>query len=316
MALTCELCGSTDLVKQDGVFVCQACGAKYSVEAAKEMMGAPAEAPKKPQVSSRIEEIKARARAAAEEAKRLAHQVPKVEEGADFDPKLIAALADSSLVNNYVCQGFSAYMDEYAKIEHPSEKDLDAMVVHAKDCLSYLQAAALKDPSDHLANLLIYKNCEEIVRATCDLPYWEKDEEGEWKKRSFGASRSDLKIAGQKDSWADLARDHQDYVEMAWVEANEDKMAERRELAEKAEGVRARLDELKEEKKSLGIGANIPILSGLFNSDTQEMNERMKPVREELKGIESQIAAIDREKSKWLEEQLDELGKSFIRLDF
>ena len=30
--LTCEMCGSTDLLKQDGVFVCQTCGTKYSVE--------------------------------------------------------------------------------------------------------------------------------------------------------------------------------------------------------------------------------------------------------------------------------------------
>ena len=37
-ALTCEMCGSTDLIKQDGVFVCQSCGTKYSVEEAKKMM--------------------------------------------------------------------------------------------------------------------------------------------------------------------------------------------------------------------------------------------------------------------------------------
>ena len=36
--LTCEMCGSTDLMKQDGVFVCQTCGTKYSVEEAKRMM--------------------------------------------------------------------------------------------------------------------------------------------------------------------------------------------------------------------------------------------------------------------------------------
>lgn len=36
--LTCEMCGSTDLVKQDGYFVCQSCGTKYSVEEAKKMM--------------------------------------------------------------------------------------------------------------------------------------------------------------------------------------------------------------------------------------------------------------------------------------
>lgn len=36
--LTCEMCGSTDLMKQDGVFVCQSCGCKYSIEEAKKMM--------------------------------------------------------------------------------------------------------------------------------------------------------------------------------------------------------------------------------------------------------------------------------------
>lgn len=37
-ALTCEMCGSTNLLKQDGVFVCQSCGTKYSVEEARKMM--------------------------------------------------------------------------------------------------------------------------------------------------------------------------------------------------------------------------------------------------------------------------------------
>lgn len=36
--LTCEMCGSTDMMKQDGVFVCQSCGTKYSAEEAKKMM--------------------------------------------------------------------------------------------------------------------------------------------------------------------------------------------------------------------------------------------------------------------------------------
>jgi uncharacterized protein (DUF983 family) len=36
--LTCEMCGSTNILRQDGVFVCQACGTKYSVEEAKKMM--------------------------------------------------------------------------------------------------------------------------------------------------------------------------------------------------------------------------------------------------------------------------------------
>ena len=36
--IKCEMCGSTDIIKQDGVFVCQSCGIKYSPEEAKKMM--------------------------------------------------------------------------------------------------------------------------------------------------------------------------------------------------------------------------------------------------------------------------------------
>ena len=37
-AIVCEMCGGNDLVKQEGVFVCQSCGTKYSVEEAKKLM--------------------------------------------------------------------------------------------------------------------------------------------------------------------------------------------------------------------------------------------------------------------------------------
>lgn len=37
-ALRCEMCGSQNLVKDGGVFVCQSCGTKYTVEEAKKMM--------------------------------------------------------------------------------------------------------------------------------------------------------------------------------------------------------------------------------------------------------------------------------------
>ncbi len=38
-AMVCELCGSNDIVKQDGLFVCQQCGAKYTLEEAKKLLG-------------------------------------------------------------------------------------------------------------------------------------------------------------------------------------------------------------------------------------------------------------------------------------
>ena len=36
-AMVCEMCNSNDLIKTDGVFVCQHCGTKYSVEEAKKL---------------------------------------------------------------------------------------------------------------------------------------------------------------------------------------------------------------------------------------------------------------------------------------
>ena len=36
--LTCEMCGSTQMKKEDGVFVCEACGMKYSADEAKKLL--------------------------------------------------------------------------------------------------------------------------------------------------------------------------------------------------------------------------------------------------------------------------------------
>ncbi len=37
-AIMCEMCGSHDLVKQDGMYICQICGTKYTVEEAKKLL--------------------------------------------------------------------------------------------------------------------------------------------------------------------------------------------------------------------------------------------------------------------------------------
>ena len=38
-AIKCEVCGSGDLIKTDGLFVCQHCGTKYSLEEARKLLG-------------------------------------------------------------------------------------------------------------------------------------------------------------------------------------------------------------------------------------------------------------------------------------
>ena len=38
MAIKCEICDSSNLLKQDGVFVCQDCGARYTTEEIRKMV--------------------------------------------------------------------------------------------------------------------------------------------------------------------------------------------------------------------------------------------------------------------------------------
>lgn len=38
-AIVCELCGSVDVVKQDGYFICQHCGTKYTLDEARKLIG-------------------------------------------------------------------------------------------------------------------------------------------------------------------------------------------------------------------------------------------------------------------------------------
>ena len=37
-AIACEMCGSNDVVKQEGLYVCQHCGTKYTLEEARKLM--------------------------------------------------------------------------------------------------------------------------------------------------------------------------------------------------------------------------------------------------------------------------------------
>lgn len=55
MAIQCEICDSTNLLKQDGAFVCQDCGAKYTTEEIKKMVSGGA-APVAPAPVAKMEE--------------------------------------------------------------------------------------------------------------------------------------------------------------------------------------------------------------------------------------------------------------------
>ena len=275
--LTCEICGATNFVKEDGVFVCKSCGAKYTTD----------------------------------EARKTLQSTTAVE--AETTP---AAAVSTVQINNTVCQSFQLLMNDYKNKKHPSEYQQQQLVAKAKECLVVLDNAAMADSENHLQDLLIYENCKEIVDAVCGTSYWTEDAEGNWEQTHYSVRSRDLEIPGQSDSWEKKATYHRDFVETEWLNTHEAEMAQRRSLVEQAEQTQAEIDDLKQQKKSLGFVANIPLLGGLLNSDARDLNERMKPYKEQLSGINSQISDIDALKKDFVNDQLRTLSASMTRLSF
>ena len=276
--LTCEICGATNFVKEDGVFVCKSCGAKYTTDEAR---------------------------------KTLNNTVAAETAAAEAAPAMSAAQ-----INNVVCQTFQRLMNEYKRADHPSEYKQKDLAAKAKECLIALDNAAMADPENHLQDLLIYLNCDEIVDAVTGTSHWTQDAEGNWEQTHFSVRARDLEIPGQKDSWEKKATYHRDFVETAWLDTHESEMAQRRTLVEQANQAQAEIDALKQEKKGLGFVANIPLIGGLLNSDAKDLNERMKPFKEQLSNINSQINEIDAMKKAFVEDELRTLSASMTRLDF
>ena len=215
-------------------------------------------------------------------------------------------LVDVRNANNALCREWQAILEEYAKFEHPSKPQLDNVVKKAKECLAAFDEIAMLEPEKYVQNTLIYNNCIAVVDSVEDLNCYEL-KEGEWKRMSFPVSKSDLKIPGQKDSWEEKRKNHQELIEQEYWGMNEADVALRAELKEEAAKLQAQLDELKAEKKS----------KGLFNfAEKGEVKERMKPYKEELAKVNKQLDSIDDRVEDYVEERLRELGKSFTQLAF
>ena len=319
--LTCEICGTTNFVKEDGVFVCKTCGAKYTAEEARKSLqrleDKEAEAAK-----AKADAAKAKAEADAATAAVIAEQVkemlaPQLYRASDFAPESLSVkMLSPGQLNNYACQAFQLLMSEYEALGHPSDLDQRNLVKKAKECLVLLDNAAMAEPENHLQDLLIYENCDEIVDAVRGTATWSQDAEGNWEKTTYGVSARDLEIPGQKDSWEKKATYHRDFVEVEWLNTHESEVARRRALEEEIAGNQAEITALKQEKKGLGFVANIPLLGGLLNSDAKDLNERMKPFKQQISALNGQISEIDRAKKDYVEDQLRTAGASLTRLDF
>lgn len=304
--LTCELCFGTDFVKEEGVFVCQGCGAKYSSDEARKALERLAAA------EAATATTEAKADESAEES-----LAPTLKQASDFNPNSAAVTSLSAAqLNNYACQAFQLFMSDYESEDHPSEQRQKQLVAKAKECLILLDNAAMSDPENHLQDLLIYENCGEIVDAVRGTTCWSRDIEGGWEETYHNVSAKQLEIPGQKDSWSDKASYHRDFIEVEWLNNHEEAAAKRRDLCEEVDRAQEELSALKQEKKSLGFVANIPLIGKMVNSDAKDLVDRMKPVKQKISRLNSEIAEIDRGKEAYVEEQLCDLSSSMTRLDF
>ena len=316
--LTCELCGSTEFVKDGGYFVCQGCGTKYTVEEARAMLtgaAAPAPAPAPTYVQPTPVQpiiITMPGTAQPTEPQPTAPK-PLIEEfepspSGSFDPAKVSIAMGSRAINNYICQGFQQLIAEYEKLPHPTENALRPVTEKAKACLAALNNAAMIDPDDHVADILIFENCEEIVDAMRHAKVHEKREDGSYRTSTplFTNSR-ELSVPGEKDSWSTKARYHRQFLIEEYKAAHPLDNEQIAELQEEKAQLEAELAVLKEEKKS----------KGFFNfSEKGEVKERMRPYEAKLSEVNSRIYAIEHGADTYIEDCLKSLSASFTRLHF
>lgn len=150
--LTCEMCNSTDLVKEDGVFVCQYCGTKYSVEDARKMMsGDKVEITGTVKVEKNTEGLKKLADESYEQSdyETAAKYYTQIVEDSPQDyesnyRRLVCLGYLGTAVDikfSRACTGFAEYIKYLYADETLDEEERNARVISAVDVLSNMGAA-------------------------------------------------------------------------------------------------------------------------------------------------------------------------------
>ena len=147
--LVCEMCGSTDLIKQDGVFVCQTCGCKYSVEEAKKMMVEGTVRVDNTHMISNYLEMAQSARDAGNnaEAETYCNKVIEIEPG-NYQAWMLkgeAAAWQSSIQDMRVDEGVAAFVKG---INNAPEEEKEVLIERAKEQIKELSLALISVRGD------------------------------------------------------------------------------------------------------------------------------------------------------------------------
>ena len=295
-APVCDLCGSKEFTKEEGMFVCQSCGTKYTLEEAKKLVK------EIPETAGAAVALQAGAM-----IKDLISAAEAAKEATAFKPESVLGDAKGALdINNYICKGWESLIDDYKAVEHPTAEQQEQLVEQAKSCLTALNGAAAQGSVNHVQAALIYDNCREIVQSVKNTSFYTQNEDGSWKRNSlpFG---TDFKVAGVTESWDRLYEKHVAVLEQAYVDAHPEEAQQKAALEAQAAQLQAELDDLKDEKRS----------HGFFDfSGKREVKERMAPIKDELSALRRQISDIDDRAENYAEECIKQLEGTFARLDF
>ena len=296
----CELCKGTNFVKEEGFFVCQGCGTKYTPEEAQKLMGNPLTAQIAPAGGSEAGTLQQPQPIA------LAVDAQTPANTAEFNPG--AALGgggtDACAVNNYICTGWQMLLNEYRSFEHPGKDVHGQLVARGKECLLALNTLAELEPDKYVQAAILYGNCCEIAEEAARADYYEQREDGSWKSDSLTFA-SKMKLPGQDKDWGAKLKDARAVIRQEYLDQDASQAARLSELEAQKAALEAQLDELKDEKHA----------QGFFNfSGKAEVKERMAPIKEQKKQVERQIDEIERAARTYIDERITERAEGFVQL--
>lgn len=276
--LTCEICGSSDLIKEEGVFACQSCGCKYSVEEARKMMvegvveiAGTVKVDESEKDMQKIERYLHMAKAASEgmDTDAVVEYSDKVLE---IDPenyeawkhRALAAGWNSSLNNPKTAQVITAAKRclELAPVHERYEIAEEIYAQGSQQVKSHLHTASklpggpstaeVKHTHFHstmlnwraLVTQIPYLTPETMQRAIKDCAFFDIFVSDCWKTRNRGVPYSDTMSAALEDKIEAASKECAERREAYWAEHMEEKAKLEEESAAKRAEIAALKDEL------------------------------------------------------------------------
>lgn len=231
--LVCELCGSTDLLKDGGVFVCQTCGCKYTMEEVRKMLAGggadvPAPAPVKVDNSAAIANYLKMARTALEadnnsEAESYANKI------IELDPthseawyiKGEAAGWQSTVAKPRLSESVSAWLNA---IEHAAEEDRFELREKIAGCYTRLFLAMVSLRTGNFGKIQSKENYQGTKRSIEDgvtMMNTLLSQGGVSFNRAYTYNKiakmiNDGAVDGYKDARGDFGPEHRNMAKWQW----------------------------------------------------------------------------------------------------